>query len=135
MADYTELKGLKEEQNVVTMNLRNVQNNNIHSLTVDAVILATGYHFNYPLSLLSTLEEDLVMNANRIPRVSRHYQLETSPSLKAGIYVQGCNEHTHGLTETLLSINAIRANDILQSILASRLNENKHSEPLYVKSA
>jgi L-ornithine N5-oxygenase len=130
---FTGLTALDECDDHVAMSLKNNQNQQTYGLSVDAVILATGYQYHYPLSLLSSLMPYLMVDANQAPKVSRHYQLITSPKLKPGLYVQGCNEGTHGLTETLLSINAIRAQEILQSILNATPLESLNKEHLYAE--
>ena len=43
-----------------------------------------------------------------------------TPPCTAGIYLQGGTEHTHGITSTLLSNTAVRAGEILDSLLANR---------------
>ncbi len=50
--------------------------------------------------------------------MGRDHRVETVPELTAGIYLQGGTEHTHGLTSTLLSTVAIRAEEIHRSLLA-----------------
>ncbi|MFE9130792.1 SidA/IucD/PvdA family monooxygenase [Streptomyces sp. NPDC007148] len=47
-------------------------------------------------------------------------RVETVPEVTAGIYLQGGTEHTHGLTSTLLSTTAIRAEEIHRSLLKGR---------------
>ena len=51
-------------------------------------------------------------------RVGRDYRVETTEAARAGIYLQGATEHTHGLGSTLLSNVAVRAGEILASVLA-----------------
>jgi L-ornithine N5-oxygenase len=41
----------------------------------------------------------------------------TDPALGPGIYLQGGTEHTHGITSSLLSNTAVRAAEILASIV------------------
>ena len=55
--------------------------------------------------------------------VHRDYRIATTPATRAGIYLQGATEHTHGLGSTLLSNTAVRAGEILASILGHRMRE------------
>ena len=90
------------------------------TLVVDAAILATGYRYANPPRVLDGLKEYLTMNAaNDSATVIRHYKVATDRRLGAGIYVQGCNESTHGLSDTLLSNLPFRAEEILQQMMAS----------------
>lgn len=90
------------------------------SIYVDAVVLATGYTYPNPPRVLDSLKNYLQINESTGNAfVNRHYRVSTDSRLKAGIYVQGCNESTHGLSDTLLSILPIRAEEILNHLLAS----------------
>lgn len=90
------------------------------SLTVSAAVLATGYTYPNPPEVLASLREFLVFDDHTgHAAVGRHYRVHTDSRLKAGIYVQGCNEGTHGLGDTLLSNLAIRADEILNHLLES----------------
>ena len=53
-------------------------------------------------------------------KVTRDYRLEIDQPATAAAYLQGVNEATHGIADSLLSVLAPRANDILQDILAHR---------------
>lgn len=48
--------------------------------------------------------------------VGRDYRLPTIPGCTAGLYLQGCCEATHGLSDTLLSILPIRAQEIAMAL-------------------
>lgn len=79
----------------------------------DAVILATGYDRQLHRNLLSSMTtwlEDM--------QVERDYRLRTNAACRAGIYLQGCCEETHGLSDTLLSVLAIRSQEIVDALLA-----------------
>ncbi len=92
------------------------------SLRVDAAILATGYTYPNPPKVLAELKEWIHMDAATGKAVvDRHYRMQTDTRLSAGIYVQGCNESTHGLSDTLLSILPIRSAEILTNLLTYRL--------------
>lgn len=77
----------------------------------DAVILATGYEREQHRPLLAAL-------APYSPglEVDRHYRLKTTPDFLPHVYIQGHNEKTHGLADTLLSVMAIRTGEIAQAL-------------------
>jgi len=52
--------------------------------------------------------------------VQRDYRVATRCAMRAGIYLQGATEHTHGVGSTLLSNTAARAGEILDSLLPHR---------------
>lgn len=106
-----------------------------HSLDVDAVIVATGYTRTAHESMLRPVES--LRAKDHSPKdskakekekeedsaggwkVHRNYRLNLDPEKvrgNAGIWLQGCNEETHGLSDTLLSILATRGGEMVRSI-------------------
>lgn len=77
----------------------------------DAVILATGYERRSHRDLLAALEPYL-----QNYEVDRDYRALGQPSLRAGVYLQGFCETSHGLSDTLLSVLPARAAEISQSL-------------------
>ncbi len=82
----------------------------------DAVVLATGYRRDGYKRLLEGLQEHLGEG------VERDYRLSCQPQMSAGIYLQGCCEASHGLSDTLLSVLAIRSQEVVNALLDSRRN-------------
>ncbi|MGU3432656.1 lysine N(6)-hydroxylase/L-ornithine N(5)-oxygenase family protein [Actinomycetes bacterium M1A6_2h] len=87
----------------------------------DALILATGF----TPTPLGDIFGDLVPETPAQLQVQRDYRLVTSSPVTAGIYLQGGTERTHGITASLLSNVAVRAGEILGSVIAYR---GEHSE-------
>ncbi len=89
-------------------------------LDADAVVFATGY---VPTDVHPILG-DLGLHCQRDPRgnpvMERDYRIRTSDEVGCGIYLQGGTEHSHGITSSLLSNVAVRAGEILTSVLARR---------------
>ena len=107
-----------ETNNYVEVNIKKtVYPACIESLQVDALILATGYIYLNPPPVLQSLSQYFITNALGLPSVTRHHQLITSSHLKAGIYLQGYHENTHGITDTLLSASSMRAQGIFEQII------------------
>lgn len=96
------------------LTLRDLATDSQQELGFDAVILATGYRRNQHHELLAGLRDHL---ESLTP--DRHYCLNLRDS-DARIYLQGCCETTHGLSDTLLSVLAVRSREVLESILEGR---------------
>jgi L-ornithine N5-oxygenase len=99
----------------------------ISVIVADTVILATGYAYPNPPKVLTGIAEHLIYDEDhRRPLVDRNYKALTKASSRFCIYLQGCNEPTHGLGDTLLSNLSIRAAEILADILRER-EEGSHT--------
>lgn len=75
------------------------------------VVLATGYRRQQHHRLLEPLSPWLTGEG-----VRRDYRLPTRPACTAGIFLQGCCEPSHGLSDTLLSVLPIRAREITAAL-------------------
>ncbi|MBW0117650.1 lysine N(6)-hydroxylase/L-ornithine N(5)-oxygenase family protein [Pseudonocardia abyssalis] len=89
-------------------------------ISADLVVYATGYRPSDPVALLGGLAPRC--RRDRLGRldIGRDYRVATDGDLRAGIYVQGATEHTHGLSSTLLSNVAVRTGEIAASIVARK---------------
>jgi L-ornithine N5-oxygenase len=106
--------------------VHSVKNEEPESLEVDAVIVATGYTRDAHEHLLEELK-DLNPNKSGEWHVRRNYKIDLDDTLvdqDAGIWLQGANERSHGISDTLLSILATRSGEIVDSIFGSRLKRN-----------
>jgi L-ornithine N5-oxygenase len=93
------------------------------TVACDVVLLGTGFTKTMP-----RLVQDLAaaVGVEEIT-VTRAYRMVTPPSVTAGCYLQGVNEATHGIADSLLSVLAVRSQDIVRDILArSRASELVH---------
>jgi L-ornithine N5-oxygenase len=86
-------------------------------IAADTVIFATGYRPVCPLGLLGAARSLCDTDEAGMVRIERDYRVATTCETPAGIYLQGATEHTHGIGSTLLSNTAVRAGEILASIL------------------
>lgn len=92
-------------------------------LDVDALMVATGY--------LRDAHEELLQNVRSLRPAgasgwnpSRDYRVSLDGAkvgAQAGIWLQGCNEQTHGLSDSLLSVLAVRGGEIVSSVFADQL--------------
>ncbi len=89
-------------------------------LDCDVVVYATGYRPADPLRLLGDLGAQCRRDERDRPVMTRDYRVDTDTELRAGLYLQGSTEHTHGISSSLLSTTAVRAGQILQSITTRR---------------
>lgn len=121
--NVTELENLRESPTEVTATLRDLGDRSRTPLTVDAVILATGFVPHDIRGLLGPTIDDTASFAGDQPIVERDYRLRL-PEASGGIYLNGGVQHTHGLTSSLLSNVAIRAADILCAITEQRARIN-----------
>jgi L-ornithine N5-oxygenase len=98
----------------VTLTVRDCSAGTCRCTTYDAVVLATGYERDNGGRLLERLSEYLP----GLP-VERNYCLKAKADFMPRVYMQGYSEATHGLSDTLLSVLAIRAEEIASALLAS----------------
>jgi len=78
----------------------------------DGIVLATGYERDPNPAILEPLA------AYRDgSELARDYRVPTRPGFTPRIYVQGYSETSHGLSDTLLSVLPVRAQEIVDSLL------------------
>ena len=111
----SEVVAATEHDGGIDVEVRNNLEGDTEILECDAVVLATGFE---PTSL-EPLLSDLAPEAP-ILSVARDYRLPLPEKVTADIYLQGGTEKTHGPTASLLSNAAIRAGEILSSIVERR---------------
>lgn len=95
----------------VQLSMRHTASGEARVLGYDAVVLATGYERQSHRELLAPVQEYL-----QGFEVDRDYRLLTDERCKAGLYMQGFSQASHGLSDTLLSILPIRADEIAASL-------------------
>ena len=85
-------------------------------VSCDLVLLGTGFDRKMP-----ALVRDLALRLglSRI-QVSRNYRLVVDFPATAACYLQGVNEATHGIADSLLSVVAVRSAETVTDILAFR---------------
>ncbi len=97
--------------------IRSLTDDETSMLRADAVIFATGYEPSDASALLGEVDALCLHDAGGRLSLRRDYRVETSPRVAAGIYLQGACQDTHGLSSSLLSTTAVRAGEILRSLL------------------
>jgi L-ornithine N5-oxygenase len=86
-------------------------------LDADALVCATGYEPVDPRSVLGDVVPLLWTDAQGRLQVERDYRVVTSSEVLGGVYLCGGTEHSHGITSSLLSVAAVRAGEIVRSVL------------------
>ncbi|MFC4160856.1 SidA/IucD/PvdA family monooxygenase [Chitinimonas lacunae] len=81
----------------------------------DLVILGTGYKNMMPKLLQSALSR---VNVSK-PEITRAYRVKLPTTRDCSLHIQGISEATHGISDTLLSVIATRAQEILVDIVES----------------
>lgn len=103
------------------------------TLHVNAIVVATGYTRNAHERMLQKVQH-LRPSDQTEWCVGRNYRLEMDSSKvsnEAGLWLQGCNESTHGLSDTLLSVLATRSGEIVTSILGDQLRGKSVKHPIH----
>jgi L-ornithine N5-oxygenase len=112
----TEVIGAREDDGEIILDLRDRKSGKIEPMPCDLVLLGTGYEPRMP-----ALIRDLAANANLGDiTVSRRYQVDLGEGAHGGLYLQGVNEQTHGIADSLLSVLALRSQEIVADLLERR---------------
>ena len=112
----TEVVAAREEDGEVVLDLRDRTSGKVEPLVCDLVLLGTGYDPRMP-----ALVRDLAAKAGRPEiTVSRCYRVDLGDAAWGAVYLQGVNEETHGIADSLISVIAHRSQDILTDLLARR---------------
>jgi len=112
----TEVLSAREEDGEVVLELRNRRTGLVERLGCDLVLLGTGYDPRMP-AMVRTLAGRA--GVEKI-EVDRNYRVDLGEGARAGLYLQGFNEATHGISDSLLSVLAQRSHDITTDLLARR---------------
>ncbi len=116
MRRASDIVSVQENEDGIEIGVRSNLDGLTDTLTCDALVLATGF----TPTPLSEILGDLAPDGDVVTEVERDYRLVTAPEVRGGVYLQGGTEKTHGLTASLLSNVAVRAGEILTSVVVSR---------------
>lgn len=105
---------------VVEVTVEDLAINAKTKISADALIYATGYRQTDPLRALGSAAELCEQGGEGAVRIERDYRIATSGDVTCGIYLQGGTEHSHGISSPLLSNVAIRAGEIVASLLGTK---------------
>ncbi|MDH4580527.1 ornithine monooxygenase [Pseudomonas sp. BN415] len=108
----TLVEGASAHAEGIRLALRDIATGKTDMQLYDAVILATGYERKSHKTLLAPIA-DYLGNFE----VDRSYRVRAKPNLKAGVFLQGFSQSSHGLSDTLLSVLPMRAWEISEALL------------------
>ena len=114
----TEIVAAHMDKGEVVLDLEDQKTGAIEQVRCDLVFLGTGYDKRMPRvvrELAGTLGLQRV-------EVTRQYRVAIDEPTDAAVYLQGVNEETHGIADSLLSVVAQRSADIVQDILERQSN-------------
>ncbi|WP_036328062.1 lysine N(6)-hydroxylase/L-ornithine N(5)-oxygenase family protein [Microbispora sp. ATCC PTA-5024] len=106
----------REDSDEVVLELTDRRTGGTEELRCDLVLLGTGFVRAMP-GLVRGLAGALGLED---VSVNRTYRLAVPGPATAACYLQGVNEATHGIADSLLSMQAVRAWEITADILADR---------------
>ncbi|WP_181771560.1 lysine N(6)-hydroxylase/L-ornithine N(5)-oxygenase family protein [Amycolatopsis pittospori] len=116
MITMNDITDARDEGDEVVLELTDRRTGEVQELRTDLVLLGTGFSPEMP-RMVQEIAKSIGLAEIK---VTRDYRLEIDQPATAAVYLQGVNEATHGIADSLLSVLAPRANDILQDILAHR---------------
>jgi L-ornithine N5-monooxygenase len=112
----TDITGASMVDDEVVLELTDRKTGEVRTTSTDLVLLGTGFVRQMPAMIRNIAD---ALGLRRI-EVTRNYRLVLDEPGPAACYLQGVNEATHGIADSLLSVLAIRAKDIADDIFASR---------------
>lgn len=116
MITMTDVSAARHDGDEVVLELTDRKTGATQELRTDLVLLGTGFVRAMP-RMVRDLGEALGLD--RI-EITRHYRLVLDRPATAACYLQGVNEATHGIADSLLSVLAVRAQDIAEDIFVHR---------------
>jgi len=111
-----EVLAARMDQDEVVLELRDRKTGKTEPLRCDVVFLGTGYDSRMP-----AMVRDLAERAGLAEiRVSRRYRVDLGDASWGALYLQGVNEQTHGISDSLISVLAHRSREITADLLDRR---------------
>ena len=102
-------------------------NGEITRLGADVVVYATGYRPSDPTRVLGRTARLCRRDGAGRLSIGRDHRLDLTVPGRAGLFITGASEHAHGLSETLLSNVAVRAGELLESMVAETIDLTNES--------
>ncbi|RFU36347.1 L-lysine 6-monooxygenase [Actinomadura logoneensis] len=117
LLNMTTLLDVADKGEEIEVTLRHAPTEATETLRADLLVCATGYSPADARPLLGDVRRLLWTDERGLPRVGRDYRIAADERVVGGIYLCGGTEHSHGITSSLLSNAAVRAGEILASVL------------------
>ncbi|CAG2157973.1 lysine N(6)-hydroxylase/L-ornithine N(5)-oxygenase family protein [Cupriavidus numazuensis] len=106
-----EVRGARAGANGIELDLHDLNAARGFSERYDMVVLATGYERERHRAMLDPLAPWLGDFA-----VDRDYRVLTAADFRPAVFLQGACENSHGLSDTLLSVTAVRTGEITAAL-------------------
>jgi L-ornithine N5-oxygenase len=116
MINMHDVTAASDDGDEVVLELTDWRNGATQELRADLVLLGTGFAPEMP-RMVRRLADSIGLTQIE---VTRDYRLIIDRPSRAACYLQGVNEATHGIADSLMSVLAYRANEIIQDILLER---------------
>ena len=114
---FHSLDSAKEVGGCVNTQFIHALDEKVIELECDGLLLATGYDHGNQSPLLDKVANYLFRTERGDYQIERSYCLTSYPEFMPRIFLQGLCEETHGLSDTLLSILPVRAEEIWKELL------------------
>ena len=114
MVTMAEVTDARMSDGEVVLTLSDRKNGGAEELRCDLVLLGTGFERAMPKVVRDLAASVSVEEVS----VSRSYRMNLPSTVRAGVYLQGVNEATHGIADSLLSLLAVRSEEIVRDLLA-----------------
>ncbi|WP_371501715.1 SidA/IucD/PvdA family monooxygenase [Kitasatospora sp. NBC_00374] len=112
----TEVTHAHLDNDKVILDLKDRKTGKTTPLPCDLVLLGTGYDTRMPALVRDLATKTGLPHIN----VTRNYRIDLGRTATAAVYLQGVNEATHGIADSLISVLAQRSHDITTDLLTRR---------------
>ncbi|MEV6872950.1 SidA/IucD/PvdA family monooxygenase [Amycolatopsis sp. NPDC051128] len=109
-------EALRDGGEEVVLDVRDLKRGGVEQLRCDAVFLGTGFDSRMP-SMVRGLADAIGLDGIT---VNRQYRVDLGEGASGALYLQGVNEATHGISDSLISVLAQRSAEIAGDIVDRR---------------
>jgi L-ornithine N5-oxygenase len=116
MQTLTDVRATRMDGDDVVLTVHDRMRDRTSEVRVDLVLLGTGFEPGKP----SLIRQTAASVGLQDTAVDRNYRMVTPASVTAGCYLQGVNEDSHGIADSLFSVLAVRAGEMVADVLDRR---------------
>jgi lysine N6-hydroxylase len=127
---HREVHLMGRDKNAYHLHMRNGFSNGDEVVTADKIILATGYHYQFP-KCLESLAGRLDLDQEGFPRLAGDYTAQWDGPAEHRIYMQNAGRNSHGVADAQLSLAAWRSAIIVNSLMGETVYDvDPHPAPV-----